>query len=297
MLEAIADKVASGERLSFDDGGGRAVPSSRRRGRRPAREHRSRAPARRPDVYFNRNMRIESRTSASPLASSARSPSSKSTRTGAHTMSLADAWAELEDAHGRPTRRDPHRQRPAPRAALLVLRGASCRLQAHQARHPHEMLHGRGDPLLREALRDGRTRRCSKRLRRAGLDSLPGGGAEIFHPEVRTRISHDKATADEYLEVAPRRAPAGNAHEHHDALWPYRDVRASGRPPAPHSRAARRGGGGLPGLHPVSRSTPTATACGTCRRRTAVDALRTVAVSGCCSTTCPCEGVLGQHDA
>jgi aminodeoxyfutalosine synthase len=30
---------------------------------------------------------------------------------------------------------------------------------------------------------------------------LPGGDAEIFHPEVRSRISHDKATADEYLEV------------------------------------------------------------------------------------------------
>jgi aminodeoxyfutalosine synthase len=40
-----------------------------------------------------------------------------------------------------------------------------------------------------------------ERLRTAGLDSLPGGGAEIFHPEVRSRISHDKATAEEYLEV------------------------------------------------------------------------------------------------
>lgn len=39
------------------------------------------------------------------------------------------------------------------------------------------------------------------RLVAAGLDSMPGGGAEIFHPEVRTRIAHDKATADEYLEV------------------------------------------------------------------------------------------------
>ncbi len=40
-----------------------------------------------------------------------------------------------------------------------------------------------------------------ERLRRAGLDSLPGGGAEIFHPDVRERIAHDKATAEEYLEV------------------------------------------------------------------------------------------------
>jgi aminodeoxyfutalosine synthase len=39
------------------------------------------------------------------------------------------------------------------------------------------------------------------RLQTAGLQSLPGGGAEIFHPEVRTRICDDKATADEWLAV------------------------------------------------------------------------------------------------
>ena len=35
----------------------------------------------------------------------------------------------------------------------------------------------------------------------AGLDSLPGGGAEIFHPEIRTVICADKATADEWLHI------------------------------------------------------------------------------------------------
>jgi aminodeoxyfutalosine synthase len=44
-------------------------------------------------------------------------------------------------------------------------------------------------------------REVLERLRRAGLDSLPGGGAEIFHPDVRSRISHDKATADQWIEV------------------------------------------------------------------------------------------------
>jgi aminodeoxyfutalosine synthase len=39
------------------------------------------------------------------------------------------------------------------------------------------------------------------RLRAAGLDSLPGGGAEIFDPRVRNRICRDKATADEWLDV------------------------------------------------------------------------------------------------
>ena len=35
----------------------------------------------------------------------------------------------------------------------------------------------------------------------AGLDSLPGGGAEIFHPDIRTVICADKATADERLHI------------------------------------------------------------------------------------------------
>src|SRR5512145_3049835 len=35
----------------------------------------------------------------------------------------------------------------------------------------------------------------------AGLDSLPGGGAEIFAERVRRKICHDKADADRYLAV------------------------------------------------------------------------------------------------
>jgi len=38
-------------------------------------------------------------------------------------------------------------------------------------------------------------------LRSAGLDSLTGGGAEIFDPEVRERICKGKETAEEWLEV------------------------------------------------------------------------------------------------
>ena len=39
------------------------------------------------------------------------------------------------------------------------------------------------------------------RLRAAGLDTLPGGGAEIFAPRVRRKICDDKATAAQWLEV------------------------------------------------------------------------------------------------
>jgi aminodeoxyfutalosine synthase len=35
----------------------------------------------------------------------------------------------------------------------------------------------------------------------AGLDSLPGGGAEIFHPEIRQQICEDKVDADGWLNI------------------------------------------------------------------------------------------------
>lgn len=35
----------------------------------------------------------------------------------------------------------------------------------------------------------------------AGLDSIPGGGAEIFHPEIREKICADKVDADGWLKI------------------------------------------------------------------------------------------------
>src|SRR5439155_9708090 len=40
-----------------------------------------------------------------------------------------------------------------------------------------------------------------ERLVEAGLGSLPGGGAEIFHPEVREQICGAKASTETWLEV------------------------------------------------------------------------------------------------
>jgi len=40
-----------------------------------------------------------------------------------------------------------------------------------------------------------------KYLQECGLDSMPGGGAEIFHPEVRERIAGDKCTAEQWLDM------------------------------------------------------------------------------------------------
>ena len=38
-------------------------------------------------------------------------------------------------------------------------------------------------------------------LHEAGLDSLPGGGAEIFHPEIRQQICDDKVDAEGWLRI------------------------------------------------------------------------------------------------
>jgi aminodeoxyfutalosine synthase len=40
-----------------------------------------------------------------------------------------------------------------------------------------------------------------QKLKEAGLQSLPGGGAEIFHPEVRERICADKVNAEGWLQI------------------------------------------------------------------------------------------------
>lgn len=48
-----------------------------------------------------------------------------------------------------------------------------------------------------------------RRLIAAGLDSMPGGGAEIFHPDVRKAICDNKCDADEWLEIHRKAHAAG----------------------------------------------------------------------------------------
>lgn len=40
-----------------------------------------------------------------------------------------------------------------------------------------------------------------KYLQECGLDSMPGGGAEIFHPEIREKIADDKCNAEQWLDI------------------------------------------------------------------------------------------------
>jgi len=40
-----------------------------------------------------------------------------------------------------------------------------------------------------------------RKLKEYGLDSIPGGGAEIFEPEIRKQVCHEKSTAEQWLTI------------------------------------------------------------------------------------------------
>ena len=94
------------------------------------------------------------------------------------------------------------------------------------------------------------------RLRDAGLDSLPGGGAEILVDRVRKIISPKKTTLGRVARHHAGRPPARHEHHRHHDVGPRRDARRAGRAPAPDPRAAGRDAR-LPGLHLAGRSSPT----------------------------------------
>jgi aminodeoxyfutalosine synthase len=64
-----------------------------------------------------------------------------------------------------------------------------------------------------------------KYMHEAGLDSMPGGGAEIFHPEVREKIANDKCNAEQWLDIHEQAHSLGmksNAtmlYGHIEAYW------------------------------------------------------------------------------
>src|SRR6516165_5036510 len=198
MLDAIRDKVHAGERLSAADGLALfrhpdVVAVGQLANVVRERLHGDRA-------YFNRNMRIEVTNVCVASCLFCSFAKLEEGAPGAHTMRVEEAWAEL------------HARMDDPPSEIHIVNGLHPGLPFS---YYEELLAGfkRIKPDIHMkcftaveihffATHYGMTyRTVLERLRRAGLDSLPGGGAEIFHPEVRARIAHDKATADEWLEV------------------------------------------------------------------------------------------------
>ena len=197
-FDRIAEKVRAGERLDLDDGVALFLHRDPLAVGALANEVREKLHGDR--TYFNKNMRVEVTNVCVASCLFCSFAKLEEHMPGAHTMSLEEAWKELED------------RMDDPPGEIHVVNGLHPGLPFS---YYEDLLRGfkRIKPDVHMkcftaveihffARHYGMTyEEVLTKLRAAGLDSLPGGGAEIFHPEVRTRISHDKATADEYLEV------------------------------------------------------------------------------------------------
>jgi aminodeoxyfutalosine synthase len=199
MFDQIRRKIADGERLTFDDGLALFHHPDLLAVGQLANEVRE---ARHGDrTYFNRNMRIEVTNVCVASCLFCSFAKLEEHMPGAHTMTLEEAWKELED-----------RKDVDPPTEVHVVNGLHPGLPFS---YYEELLKGfkRIDPKVHLKCFTAveihffaqhykmTYREVLEKLRAAGLDSLPGGGAEIFDEDVRKRISHDKATASEYLEV------------------------------------------------------------------------------------------------
>jgi aminodeoxyfutalosine synthase len=198
MIDAIRRKLEAGDRLSGEDGLALLRHPDVVAVGQLANEVRERLHGDR--TYFNRNMRLEVTNVCVASCLFCSFAKLEEGAPGAHTMPLEKAWHELEIRMDDPPSEihvvnGLHPGLPFSYYEDLLAGFKRIKPDIHLKCFTAVEIHFFAQHYkmtYREVL---------ERLRRAGLDSLPGGGAEIFHPEVRSRISHDKATADEWLEV------------------------------------------------------------------------------------------------
>jgi len=197
---SIRDKVRAGEPLGFEDGVALFHHPNLMEVGALANEVRERLHGDR--TYFNRNLHINATNVCVASCMFCSFARLKEGDPGAYTMSHEEAWEKLR---ARVAADDPiteihivnglHDRLPfdyyTELLAGLKRIKPSIHLKAFTAVEIFFFHKQFGLPIV-EVLR---------RLREAGLDSLPGGGAEIFAPRVRKKICDDKCTADEWLEV------------------------------------------------------------------------------------------------
>ena len=197
-IKRIEEKVTAGERLTSEDALALFHHKDLLNVGRLANLVRERRHGDR--TYFNKNMRVEVTNVCVASCLFCSFAKLEAHMPGAHTMTLEEAWAELE------------KRMDDPPSEIHVVNGLHPGLPFS---YYEELLTGykRIKPDLHLKCFTAveihffaehykmTYRQVLEKLRAAGLDSLPGGGAEIFHPDVRKRISDDKATADQYLEV------------------------------------------------------------------------------------------------
>jgi aminodeoxyfutalosine synthase len=197
-LGDINDKLEAGERLTFEDGVRLfECPDLLALGWLANRERERRHGAR---TYYNFNIRLEATNVCVASCLFCSFARLKPTDEGSYTMSLEEIWDKLRQrAH-------------QPLTEVHVVNGLHPELPFE---YYLEMLRGL------KRIRPGIHLKCFtaveiaffadlygmtdegvlRALQQAGLDSLPGGGAEIFAERVRRKICHDKCGADRYLAI------------------------------------------------------------------------------------------------
>jgi len=197
-LAGIDEKLQAGERLSFEDGLRLFdAPDLLAVGWLANREREKRHG---PRTYFNYNLRLEPTNVCEASCLFCSFARLKSGMPEAYTMSLEQAWDKLRQRGNQPLTELHIVNGLNPDLPFSyytdLLRGykrirAGIHLKAFTAVEIafFANLYGMTDEQVLRELKD------------AGLDSLPGGGAEIFAERVRRKICHDKADADRYLSI------------------------------------------------------------------------------------------------
>ena len=198
QLKAIGEKVIAGERLSFDDGvalfekGTLAYLGALANWVREQKHGNK--------TYFNRNFHIEP-TNVCVFSCKFCSYS----RLYAHReegweLSIDQMMHIVKSYDGKPVTEVHIVGGVHPKMNLQFFADL---LKAIKAHRPD--LHIKGftpvelDYMFRKAKMD--VAEGMQLLHEAGLDSLPGGGAEIFHPEVRQQICDDKVDGEGWLAI------------------------------------------------------------------------------------------------
>ena len=197
-LGDIVEKLNTGERLAFEDGVRLFdCPDLLAIGWLANREREKRHEGR---TYYNFNIRLEATNVCVASCLFCSFARLRPGDPGSYTMSLEQAWDKLrERAH-------------QPLTEIHVVNGLHPELPFD---YYLDMLRGF------KRIRPGIHLKCFtaveiaffadlykmsdeqvlRELQAAGLDSLPGGGAEVFAERVRRKICHDKCGADRYLAI------------------------------------------------------------------------------------------------
>ncbi|MGE0448357.1 MAG: aminofutalosine synthase MqnE [Vicinamibacterales bacterium] len=197
-LSDVAAKIEAGERLGFEDGVRLFdAPDLLAVGWLANRDRERRHGAR---TYYNYNVRLEATNVCVASCLFCSFARLKPGDDGAYTLTLEQVWEKLRQrAH-------------QPLTEVHVVNGL----------HP-ELPFDYYTELLRgfKRIRPGIHLKCFTaveiaffadlygktdeqvlvELKEAGLDSLPGGGAEVFAPRVRRKLAADKCDADRYLAI------------------------------------------------------------------------------------------------